>query len=474
MMCRRSALLIVFVCLCCLAAVAQGPVTLQPCTSGQSGGGSALCGKYPVYEDRSARSGRKIDLNIVVLPAEQNPKALDPLFVLAGGPGQAATQLVPIFAGLKGIRRHRDIVFVDQRGTGASNGLACLPQDPGRAIHAILTFRFDNAAACSSDLEADLKLYTTDIAMDDLDELRQAMGYKKINLWGGSYGSRAALVYLRRHPERVRTVTLRGVAPPPLLVPLSFGKGAQRALDAVFEACQEEEACRQAYPGLHEQWQELQRKASQTPTRVSVRSPRGEVEVQVNRDTLASSVLFMLYNSATARLIPSFIASAAEGDWKPLLGFGTTFSTFLGAQLSLGMSLSVMCAEDVAFFDEDKVESSMKGSFLGRAMVDNLWEACRSWPTAAVEDAYHEQVRSEAPVLLLSGEFDPVTPPQWAEDASRQLPNSLHVVMPNTGHVPPHPGCSRSLLEEFIEQGSTEGLDASCVQGMKRPAFLVR
>ncbi len=212
------------------------------------------CGQYEVYENREAKTGRKISLRVVVAPAFGEKAAPDPVFYFAGGPGGGA---IDIFsrAGkgyLAGLRRERDLIFVDQRGTGGSNQLACNLYGDKNDMAAFFgeLFAPERLRACRADLEkvADLKLYSTPIAMADLDEVRAALGYDKINLYGGSYGSTAALAYLRQYPQRVRTATVAGVAPPDMKLPLPFGKGVQNALEHVFADCAADEKCRAAFP----------------------------------------------------------------------------------------------------------------------------------------------------------------------------------------------------------------------------------
>src|SRR5207244_12853121 len=192
-----------------------------------------LCGRLTVFENRLTRAGRTIDLSVVVLPAfDQNTKA-EPLFDLAGGPGAAATESATFYAGQgKGYRRRRDVVLVDQRGTGKSNPLSLpgkrTPEDYPSEMSPV-----DCVKSLRQTLErrADLTQYTTSIAMDDLDDVRARLGYDRINLIGSSYGTRAALVYLRQHPERVRTVTLIGVAPTYLKMPCEDAQAAAGVME---------------------------------------------------------------------------------------------------------------------------------------------------------------------------------------------------------------------------------------------------
>src|SRR5215471_18088486 len=204
-----------------LKPTTKGTVALQPCRSA----GDAIegwCGHYEVFENRQARTGRKIALNIFIVPARAEMREPDPFFALAGGPGQGATEAFPQAAYVRTIAERRDVVLVDQRGTGKSNPLDCTllsVDNPQEVLGA--PYSLDRIRSCraDSDRKADTTQYTTSIAADDLDEVRAALGYGRVNVLGGSYGTKAALVYLRRHGEHVRTLTLEAVAPPDFLIP---------------------------------------------------------------------------------------------------------------------------------------------------------------------------------------------------------------------------------------------------------------
>ena len=453
---------------------ARGPLwqELKPCDVSRLDA-DALCGTYSVWEDREARSGRKIGLNVVVVPAERASAEADPLFFLHGGPGAAATQAAAgIVRTLARVHRTRDIVFVDQRGTGRSHPLDCSYGRVDRRMRGAGVEGFllspEAVAACRDKLSktADLRLYTTPIAMDDLDEVRAALGYERINLYGGSYGTRAALVYLRRHWEHVRSVVLRGVAPTSMKLPLYMPRDAQRALDLLIRDCEADPACREAFPALSE---DARAAIEQLP---SVMDGGGASGGRVTREAFTTTLRLLLYNTRWSRQIPLILHRAAAGDLQPFREGRQTLQRFFNVHLSIGMMISVVCAEDAPFYTGEDIrretEASSFGSFRARATLD----ACREWPQGDVSAGYLEPVRSDLPVLLLSGNLDPVTPPIWGEETARALPNSLHVVIPNFGHGGNRP-CLSNLIAGFIEQGSARGLDPSCASEIKRPPFLL-
>jgi pimeloyl-ACP methyl ester carboxylesterase len=409
----------------------------------------------------------------VVLPAQSPDTAAGPVFFLAGGPGQGATSLAPLAELLMpGLRARHEIVLLDQRGTGESNGLNC----PLTEINVVLraeAFDMDSETldACRRSFDADLTLYTTPIAMDDLDEVRAALGYERINIWGGSYGTRAALVYMRRHPERVRAVVLRGVAPTTLHHPLYFAEDAQKAWQSLVETCEEDNACNTAHPDLNEDLEKLIAALEQSPVRVSTLNPVSQdtVEVEMTADVFTGGVRLLLYSTQFAGAIPSAIESGLAGDFGPFLQPTVPLSMQILQTISIGMFMSVVCAEDIPYIDAGEAERLAEGTWLGDRPVRHMKKACEGWPLGTLPPGYHDPVRSDAPVLLISGADDPVTPPRWAEHAARTLPNSLHVVLPGTGHIPPVPGCTGDLVARFLKAGLAEGLDASCVQDLRRP-----
>lgn len=430
-----------------------------------------LCGSHRVFENRKSGKGRTIDLRIVVLPARESDSSADPVLFLHGGPGGAATHVAPVFAH-SGLRDRRDVVLVDQRGTGGSNPLNCEAGSVQVQLETMSTFDYPHLQACRDAQNADLRHYTTSLAVEDLEDVRRAMDLGPVNLLGGSYGTRVALEYIRRYPESVRTAVLRGVAPPSFEIAARFGRDSQNALDRVLDDCAAEARCRKAFPRLRHELGVVLRRLEQTSAHVSVRDP-GEgrrTEVQVTRDIFAGLVHYALYLSPTASRLPAGIHSAYEGNLVPLVEQALLFQAMIASQLSDGAFFSAVCTEDIPFLDRSEIAAS-RGTLLGTKMAANLERACESWPHDPAPAAFKQPVRSDVPVLLISGEADPVTPPEIGEQTARHLSDSLHVVLPETGHSDWAPGCVDDLIERFIERGTTRGLDAGCVGTIRRPAF---
>ena len=454
----------------------SGPraLTLTPCRL-EGLATRAQCGSYEVFEDRAARSGRKLSLRVVVVPALAAQPEPDPLVLLAGGPGQAASR-VPVLMALERFRRKRDVILVDQRGTGDSNPLDCDTDPPEAGLSA--RFKEGGAAEalrkCREGWDADTRHYTTPIAMDDLDEVRAALGYEKLNLWGVSYGTRAALVYMRQYPERVRTAILDGVAPMGLYLPLYAPRDAQQALDRLMANCEADAACSKAYPDLRSRTEALLGTLEAAPARVQVAHPRTGVpeEVVLSRRAFMAQLFSQLYAPETSSLVPLMLERASRGDWAPFVALSTGSADSMRRLVSQGLYFAVVCAEDAPFFDAEAVERESRGTWFGPAMGLEMLSVCADWPRATLPPGYREPVVSSVPTLLLSGELDPVTPPVWAEEARRTLSNSLHVVVPGVGHNTLGADCARTLMLELLNRGSVEGLSPACGANLTRPPFV--
>ncbi len=448
---------------------------LKPCV-GDDAPTDAYCGTLKVFENRATRQGRQIDLNIVVLPALSPDSKPDPLFFLAGGPGQGAAKLARVVREMfRRVQTDRDIVLVDQRGTGKSNPLNCESDDDSlKAFNEPETAGLERLKKCMSGYAADLTQYTTTIAMDDLDEVRAFLGYDRINIYGGSYGTRAGLVYMRQHGDRVRSAVLDGVAPTNMRLPLYFPRDVQRALDLLVKDCENDDACRTTYPNLGQRIRDLMERLRRDPPLVKVTHPRtGETgEVRLEPRLVANVIASTLYSPLVSALIPAVVARAEQDDFQGMLAVA-----LLGdggePNMSIGMQLSVICAEDAPRITAEDAEKESSGTLFGEYVMRNQRLACEFWPKGAVEPAFYEPIASDIPTLVLSGEVDPVTPPVWGEQIARTLPASRHIVIPGTGHTAGGTGCGLRLIRNFIDKGSTEGLDTSCVALVRRPPFFV-
>jgi pimeloyl-ACP methyl ester carboxylesterase len=434
---------------------------------------SVLCGSLTVFEDRVSRTGRRIGLNILVLPAFAAKAAADPVFVIAGGPGvgAASAQTDETAKTLWMIRRERDIVFVDQRGTGKSHSLSCRFGDSAAMqSHFNELFPLDDVRACREKLQhaADLRLYTTPIAMDDLDDVRAALGYQRINLYAVSYGSQAALQYLRQYPARVRSLAIAGVEIPAAKKPLLFARAAQEAMTRLIEDCAADAACHEAFPGLPAEFETVLAAFQGGPVIFEVLNPstKGSEKISMTRDVFVERLRLMLYDLESASRVPLVIHHAAQGDWVPFVA-----ATRGGVTASVpAMYLTITCSETVSQITEEDLVRESRDTFVGEYRTRRHMQACQEWPRSDVPASFYDPVASDVPVLMLSGELDPATPPHFAATAARSLPNSRQILIPIAAHAYWYP-CMQRLVAAFISRGSARDLDVACVQQLARPPF---
>lgn len=371
--------------------VQRGRVQFKPCGRSELPG-DALCGKYEVFEDRKAKTGRKIALNILLLPALSERAAPDPLFYLAGGPGGAATNYATAWF-MTRLRRERDVVLVDQRGTGQSNPLRCNLNGDPTDMRGFFTEFYSEAALinCRAELEkvTNLTLYTTEIAMADLDEVRGALGFERINLYGGSYGTTAALSYLRQYPKRVRAVAVFGVAPPDFKLPLPFARGVQNAMDRLIADCAAETACHAAFPDLRAEFEGV-KKLDQGPVEVTAMNvvTKQPQTLALARAAFVDVVRMLLYFPPTISLIPAMIHKAAQGDFSTLVAVAFQVINQIEGQIARGMQLSVICAEDLPFVTEQEIVRESAGTFYGETRARAFVKACEKWPKGAVSPTF--------------------------------------------------------------------------------------
>jgi pimeloyl-ACP methyl ester carboxylesterase len=323
-------------------------------------------------------------------------------------------------------------------------------------------------------LEADLRLYTTTIAMDDLNDVRQHLGYDTINIYGGSYGTRAALVYLRRHEPTVRSVIVDGVAPTDMRLPLFFARDAQRALDRLLADCEASEVCRSKHPRLSERLRSLVNELQAAPAKVRLTHPRTGIaeDVEVDGEFVVNVLFGALYSPLTSTLLPELIARAERRDFQSLLALATA-NEGSADNMAIGMQLSVICAEDYPRITPEQMARAGADTVFSTHLMTARMRACEFWPKGEVASSYYEPIKSEVPVLVMSGDLDPVTPPEWGESVLPHLTNARHIVVPATGHGAIMTGCGMRIATQFINAASVANLDTSCLQALRRPPFFL-
>lgn len=452
------------------------PPALQPCRL-KGVEHEALCGSVARALDPAASGGARIQLQFAVLPALARNKAADPVFFFAGGPGQSAIDLAgPLSRRFARLANRRDLVFVDQRGTGRSAPLKCPDDDerqPPRPLAELLdeTRQLQRLEACRQALQAlphgDLRQYTTTLAMADIDAVREQLGVARINAIGASYGTRAALEYQRQFPQRVRRVVLDGVAPPDMVLPAAFSTDNQAALEAVFAACEAEPGCSRRHPALRASWQRL---LAGLPRTLTLQHPvTGQEErVTLTRSMVLGTVRGPLYSPALASGLPAAITAAADGRFTPLLGLSNALGG-TGA-LATGMHFSVVCAEDLPRLDD---ATDAPGADFGTSFAQLYRQVCAHWPRGTPPAGFYTLPPAPAPTLVLSGSADPVTPPRHGARVAQALgARARHVLVPNAGHGTLQLACLRDAVQRFIDapdDAAALGTDTTCAAKLPRP-----
>lgn len=435
---------------------------------------SSRCALFTTPENPDAPDGRQLDLQVMVVPAVRPLPEPDPFVILVGGPGQAATvdalQALPAF---ERIRRDRDILLVDQRGTGRLSPFDCdfgTEEDSLQESSELLLERQSRLLQqCLDSIDADPRYYTTDLAVRDLDAIRAWLGYSALNLWGVSYGTRVALMYLKYFPETARTVVIDGVAPPGIL-PLEAARDGKLALRKVFDLCREESRCNAAFPQLAQHYEELRMRYAE-PVQVDLRDPTdGTLESIELRTEYVEGLLFqMLYSREATRLIPLFIEQLHAGNLQPLTWVNDTT-----AGINIPMHYSVICSEDVPRIPADELAAAAgdENVLVYAMLVLPRIEGCKLWPARSLPEEFFAPVSSARPVLIFSGTQDPVTPRRWGERVAETLPNSLHVVVDGVGHGTFMYGCVADMVAAFVASADLGTLAPECAGELhERPFF---
>lgn len=459
-----------------------GHLSLQPCRLEHPQGLSSVaarCGRLGVAENPDVPDGRRIELAVAVVPAISTRAEPDPLFLLAGGPGQGAREgFVPLLGALEGVRRNRDLVLVDQRGTGDSNRMTCdFPEESWTDASVSAEAFRGLAQQCLATLPGDPRFYTTSIAVQDLEAARAALGYERINLYGGSYGTRVAQHYARRYPTRVRAMVLDAVVPPQLAFGASMSLDAEAALRAHFARCAGDAECAARFPALARDFDALRERLAQASVTVRLPDPvtAEPLSVEFTAGHFALAVRMLTYSDLSASLLPLLIdEAAARQNFTPLAAQAEMVSAELLKALAYGMHNSVVCSEDLPFLDRAALDMpALRSSYLGAVMLEGLEAMCSVWPRGPVDPAFKEPLRAATPTLLLSGSLDPVTPPAYGAMAAVGLTDHAHIVFAGQGHIQLRLTCGQSLVRRFLEAGTAAGLDASCADAVGPAPFFL-
>lgn len=451
------------------------PAVLGPCeVAGISP--RARCGTVAVPEDRTKPGGRVLNIRFGVIPASGSVKD-GPLVLLPGGPGLGGVASGAGIDQLFGeMLNDRDLLLIDQRGTGASNPLFC-PPAPEPVPGAPAPTADSEVRRCKAALEqkADLRLYDTRQAVLDMEVVRQALGYRRMDTYGMSYGTRMAIDYLRLYPDRIGETVIRSPAPAQMMLPLWTPRDAQVAYDNFVAVCDAQPDCKARYPDLAGNLRTIVERLKQGPVTVSVIDPAtGErTEAPFDRDSFNGLLFFLLYVPEFYVTAPPLIEAAANGDFSPMVQTSGGNMSGTIEQIAWGMRWSVICNEDLPRIDRRRIAAAVEGTFMGSAGIYGELEACAIWPHRAMPADYFEPLHTDKPVFIISGEMDPIAGKPWGELLVRTLPNSLHVDVPGASHLPPLPGCTFDLMAKFISGVAPRDLDVSCVAKTPRPRLRV-
>jgi pimeloyl-ACP methyl ester carboxylesterase len=455
-----------------------GGVTFEPCDLRSPRAATRIaaeCARFEVPEYHAEPGGRRIALRLALVPSRAVVPAPDPVVLLAGGPGQSSVEAYPLTqAAFKPLLSRRHVLLVEQRGTGESSALKCAFPDGQHPAAASADAARQQARDCQRRYEgkADTRFYATSDYLADLEQVRKALDIAQFNLVGGSYGTRVALEYLRRHPEAVRSVFIDSVVPPELALGQDHARNLDEALAAMARRCSADAACRERHGDVDATLRALQRRVKADPRPVTFRHPRTHAPVTVpfGEGALLAVVRMFSYEPRATALLPLLLSEAAAGRPESLMAQAELMFGALTEELAHGMELSVTCAEDADLL-QSRAED--RDRLMGNALPELMAAQCKAWPHAGRPADFKQPVVSDKPVLLLSGEYDPVTPPRYAEQVARTLSNSRALVAKGEGHTPMTTGCMPRLLREFVEKLQPQALDASCLDALGDTPFFL-
>jgi pimeloyl-ACP methyl ester carboxylesterase len=438
------------------------------------------CGTFEVWENRETRKGRKIAIHFYVVPAPGRERATEAVAFFSGGPGEAATDAAAwITTQLADVRDGRDLLFVDLRGTGGSHPMPCKSAKPNDLQSYLKEFYTPaDVTRCARELRsrADVTQYHSAPAVDDVEELRAALGYERVDLYGGSYGTRTSLVYLRRHPQHVRAILMHGSVPTDLRYPLTVPRDAQLAFDGVRADCERDADCHATFPDVAGDLAASLRRFESGPVKADVLDTKRGVmtTVMLSRDRYTEGIRALLYDASSSSLIPAIVHRAAQGDFGPAAEEELAWRMAIEAE-SRGVHLAVTCSEDVDFIDPAEAQRVAERTFMTAWRAADQKAACAVWPHRKLDRSILEPVRSAVPLLILNGEYDPATASYHAERLAQGFPNSRIVIIPSAGHgtngLVGLRSCYDRVVSQFIRTADAKGVDPSCMAAVHRPQF---
>ncbi|MFT6407227.1 MAG: pimeloyl-ACP methyl ester carboxylesterase [Arenicella sp.] len=438
----------------------------------------AQCATLTRAENPNLADGKSIDLFVIKLPSSSPTPEADAFTVIQGGPGGSSIDMAISFRQvLDFVRAKRDILIVDQRGTGRSNILQCeLPSEDQLNMGFDRQLTVEMTQECLAKLkDNDLRFYTTSIAVQDLEAVRQAAGYEELTVYGISYGTRVAQHYLRRFPEHTRALIIDGVVDVGLnLAGSEIARRSQAAFDGMVKRCSETPSCADRFGDIEQKFEQLRQRLIEQPVELTMAHPLTgkQIDHTVSEADLFAAVRFMPYATESTALLPMLIASAHAGDYIPLAAQGISLTESLGSEFASGMHNSVICAEDAPFVAKNAVAQTAE-TYFGSDMIDSLAAICQIWPSGIIDPDFRDSFDSEKPVLILSGETDPITPPANGARAASMFNNSRHLVVPSHGHGVMGRGCVPFLIRDFIATAKLEDVNSDCIERERAMPFFI-
>ena len=476
---HRTPLILLLALLATSAAGAQS-LELTDCRISAGPGASSMaarCGTMTRPLDPTGAVPGEIELRVAVVPALNLTPEPDPLVPIAGGPGQGSVQFYTAYYwAFEDVRRNRDILLIDQRGTGESATMDCEFDDDILEGEYSVEVTVEYTERCLEQLPHDPRFFTTSVAVTDMEAVRDALGYPALNLYGVSYGTRVAQHFARRYPDSTRTIVIDGVVPPQLSLGPEIATESQKAVDNILARCAEDDACNERFPGVAADFERVVAELRAAPVTIDVPNPStGRPEnLAFGEGELAGAIRLLAYHPNSIALMPLLIHEAGKGNYVPL---GSQFMMTMIAMadaMSLGMHNSIMCTEDVPFYDKSSIDyDGLAASYMGTFQLDALEAICSVWPAGPIDDEFKVPLATDLPVLLLSGDADPITPPRYADLAAVDLDNATHLIGKHQGHGQISVGCTPQLVADFIDAADGSGLDATCLErSFVMPFFL--
>jgi len=454
---------------------AQAQVSAEPChVDGMSR--ELLCGEVAVPLRADEEAGEEIRLAYTLIQAQPGQRSEDAVLLLAGGPGQGAQDFTALMGSvLERTTRQRDLLLLDLRGTGQSGALNCPDLDLSRQDPQVM---IDGLAECRKQLDFDPADYSSHQYVADLERVREAFGYQQWNLLGGSYGTRLAQLYMREHPEVIRSAVLDSVAPLDQVIGARMGADAEGAMQGIFQRCEASPDCQETFPDLRDDFAAMLDRLDEEPVEVSYRHPRsGEIiSREVGRETMTALIRGLLYDRSQHRVLPYMIHRAAEGHFELLLSSAAQTEEGIVESMAMGLTANIICSEDIGRHGREAVPAEESASFIGSLQADFWLEVCADWPRYDVPENYDEPLLSDIPTLLVSGELDPVTPPAYGDQLLKTLSNARHVVLPGGAHTEGFLGghCIGGILNDFIKDAALGRLETFCLDRLSPQPFFTR